>query len=120
MDKLCPSSRDLLPSHILSSVFPEMVEAGRNQGRMSAQPSSQPSSQEAEASRSLVVEPRGDGFTRCRHIPAPQAGQFPRGSALAGIWLLTRGLFQTQESGLSQSTNLCPEPLPPISRGSPG
>lgn len=39
----------------------------------------------------------GDGFTRCRHIPAPQAGQFPRGSTLARIWLLTRGLFQTGE-----------------------
>ena len=58
MDKLCPSARDLLPFHILSSVFLEMVEGGRNQGRMSAQPNSQPSSQEAGASRSLVVEAR--------------------------------------------------------------
>lgn len=111
MDKLCPSTRDLLPSHILSSVFRRWWK-GKEPGRMSAQPSSQPSSQEAEASRSLVVEPRGDGFTRCRHIPAPQARTVSRGSSLGRVWLLTRGLFQTQESGLSQSTNLCPESPP--------
>lgn len=86
MDKLCPSTRDLLPSHILSSVF-GMVE-GKEPGADSAQPSSQPSSQEAEASRSLVVGP-GDGFSAGIH---PAGGQFQE--RLSRDLVVTRGLFR--------------------------
>lgn len=55
-----------------------------------------------------------------QRIPASQATQFPRGSGLAGIWLLTCGFLQAQESGLAQSRDLCLEPLPATFCGSPG
>lgn len=63
---------------------------------MSAQPSSQPSSQEAEASRSLVVEPGVMVYQVQAHILPRRADSFQELN-LGRDLVADRGLFQTGE-----------------------